>query len=338
MDFNSGQMKWLRKEYDIVPNSDGDETNLIPDTQILTKFPSCYNFSLSTIDSFAYIIGNANPPYPIFYHLDLNNMELSKELNQEGLEKTINSTFIHSTFVCNNRIYILSNICKQNFDSLVIYDPVSGKFYPIKGDTHPTTFRINYTVNEYEGLAYLFGGLNDHCEPLDSMEALDITTYRWCTIETHGEIPPPRHSHVSCLVKNMLYIFGGTNEVSFNDPAPLTDMYVLDLTTMMWIQLSPIGSIPKGNTIAMGIIRENTLILLWSDNEEVKISIYCITTNEWKEINIEGAKPSRRYGAAGLITKEKVMLFGGFSETEYSDIAYCDVLEIKGSGNNSGKK
>eukprot|EP00826_Nyctotherus_ovalis_P063664 TRINITY_DN9337_c0_g5_i1.p1 TRINITY_DN9337_c0_g5~~TRINITY_DN9337_c0_g5_i1.p1 ORF type:complete len:327 (-),score=69.21 TRINITY_DN9337_c0_g5_i1:141-1121(-) len=322
-------MKWLSKEYDIVPEVEAEGTGLIADTQIPYTFPSCYRFSLSAIGTSVYILGSTSQSYPLFYRLDVETLELCEECKREELAKLIDSTFVHSAFVCNERIYILSNVCPQNGNCMAIYDPESQTFYPIKGDTRASTFRMNYTVDEHKGLAYLFGGLNENCEPLNTVEVFDITTYRWHSIETHGEIPPPRHNHVSYRVKDDLYIFGGTNEISFNDPSPLTDMYKLNLTTLTWNQVMMVGNSPRGNALTMGAIKDDMLMALWSDNGEVKASLYSIDRHEWKDISIEGNKPKRRHGVAGLITREKGVLFGGFSEVEYRDVAYCNVLDIK---------
>jgi len=328
MELIGNKMRWLYKEYDIVPKVEGEGIGLIPDTQIPYKFPSCYRFSLSLIGSYAYILGNANQSYPLFYRLDLQTLEIQEECKREKLMKSISPSFIQSTFVCDDHIYILSNICPQNINCMSIYDRESNTFYPIKGDTQASTFRMNYTVNEYKGLAYLFGGLNDHCEPMNTIEAFDITTYRWKNIETNGEIPPPRHNHVSYRIKDDLYIFGGTNEISFNDPTPLVDMYKLNLSTLTWNQMVTFGNGPKGNALAMGAVRDDMLMVLWSDSGEVKTSLYMIDKHEWKEVAVKGEKAKRRHGAAGLITKEKAVLFGGFSEIEYRDVAYCNVLQF----------
>lgn len=334
-DINTKLTKWTHKEYDIIPKQEESETGLISGSQTLEKFPGSYNFSLTPIGNDILILGNINQSYPILYRLDLSTLELKEEIKHSDLSKFISNIFIHTAFTCNDRLYIFHNICPQNPNCLTIYDPESLQFYPIKGDTHASSFRINYTVNEYKGLAYIFGGLNEKCEPLNTVEIFDLATYRWRASAAHGKLPSPRHSHVSCLIKGILYIYGGTSEISFNDPTPLIDLYAFDLSSLIWTKIIPKGQIPKGNSISLGSLNDSTLLLFWSDNGEIKTSIYSIPENEWKELIIEGGKPTRRYGSTGILAKNKGILLGGFSENEYKDVVYCNILDIK---RHTGKK
>ncbi len=330
MDLNLKQMRWTHKEFDIVPSSEEEEkTGLISGTQTLCEFPGCYGFSLSLVGGTAYVLGNISQAHMAFYRLNLQSLELEDVGKSEELQKLSTDTFIHSAFVCNERIYVLYNICPQNLNCLAIYDPPGGAFYQIKGDTHASTFRINYSVNEYKGMAYVFGGLNESCEPLNTLEIFDVTTYRWRAATAHGKLPAPRHCHAACVLKNTLYVFGGTSEVSFKDPEPLTDMHALDLASSTWSQVQAGGNIPKGNAISMGAIDESNLALVWSDKGEVKVSVFNSEKGEWKELGIEGGKPTRRYGCTGLVSGSKIVILGGFSESEYQNVAYANVLELK---------
>lgn len=35
----------------------------------------------------------------------------------------------------------------------------------------------------------------------------------WTEISAQGRVPPPRHSHITCVYKDHLYLFGGQDEL-----------------------------------------------------------------------------------------------------------------------------
>lgn len=114
------------------------------------------------------------------------------------------------------------------------------KLFPIKNvDTKPGSFRINYSATLAGFKIYLLGGLNENNQPTNALEAFDITTYRWEKLITTGKVPTPRHSHVAEVVRDSLYVIGGTksNDI-FDRECYLSEVFILDLNSLVWTQIA----------------------------------------------------------------------------------------------------
>mmetsp|Transcript_31052 Transcript_31052/g.50700 ORF Transcript_31052/g.50700 Transcript_31052/m.50700 type:complete len:773 (+) Transcript_31052:48-2366(+) len=82
------------------------------------------------------------------------------------------------------------------------------------------------------GKVYVFRGGNGR-EYLNDLHALDVETYTWRAVQTHGVAPQQRANHSSALLdhngKSELFIFGG-----WNGSERLNDIHVLDTATSTW--------------------------------------------------------------------------------------------------------
>ena len=92
---------------------------------------------------------------------------------------------------------------------------------------------------------YVFRGGNGR-EYLNDLHALDVETYTWRTVETHGIPPQQRANHSSALLdgadnhgKSELFIFGG-----WNGSERLNDIHILDTTTSTWSTPRVMGVLP----------------------------------------------------------------------------------------------
>ncbi len=54
-----------------------------------------------------------------------------------------------------------------------------------------TSARINYSIATMENKVYLYGGLNDKNDVLDSMEMFDATTYKMAEVKYRLEARVP---------------------------------------------------------------------------------------------------------------------------------------------------
>jgi len=83
------------------------------------------------------------------------------------------------------------------------------------------------------GEVYVFRGGNGR-EYLNDLHALDVESYAWRAVQTHGTAPQQRANHSSALLdrsphKSELFIFGG-----WNGSERLNDIHVLDTETSTW--------------------------------------------------------------------------------------------------------
>jgi hypothetical protein len=193
MEINQPLLKWGKKFYKLplTYEEEEDKDGFHDDDEFenITEIGGMVAHSMNIVDSKIFILGSLSQIKFSAYFLDPTTLELEMPENQIEFSKLGNETnFVHRSIVCNNKIYILQNISPLNHKTAVkivkILDPLTGRVYSIKPDTHPITFRINYTATEYKNEIFVFGGLDHNAEPLNSLEAFDITTYRYTLMST----------------------------------------------------------------------------------------------------------------------------------------------------------
>jgi hypothetical protein len=106
--------------------------------------------------------------------------------------------------------------------------------------------RSSHGISFYKGKLYVHGGEHIARTPISSdvlsvslPDDDDATVPKLLTFQVEkvsGDIPPPRVGHAQVRVKNQLYIFGGRQGIHM-DEAPMNDLYVLDLDTMIWKEI-----------------------------------------------------------------------------------------------------
>ena len=84
--------------------------------------------------------------------------------------------------VLNNRFYVFQNVSPTNPRSVRVVDPDLRRIFeiPLLGSSENgvTTARINYSIAHMSNKVYLYGGLSDQNEVLESMEMFDAMTYK----------------------------------------------------------------------------------------------------------------------------------------------------------------
>lgn len=63
----------------------------------------------------------------------------------------------------------------------------------------------------YQDRIYTFGGFNGiHDEHFNDLYCFDPAQNKWNLVEPLGKLPNPRRRHVSLVIDDCVYIFGGT--------------------------------------------------------------------------------------------------------------------------------
>jgi N-acetylneuraminic acid mutarotase len=134
-------------------------------------------------------------------------------------------------------------------------------------------------------------------------------------VKTDGKRPSPRHCHSGCIIKNDLYIIGGTDEVHLIEPQALDDVYRLNLNTMIWSSIKTQGIPPNLVFHSLHQFDDHQILTLWNSSGVMKISFLDIDSLQWKELLIEPPLPKRRLASQSIFYNNKLFLLGGFSET-----------------------
>ena len=324
MELNVNTLEWNRK---LIRGSENSKIDL-------SNFEGLYNVSINEVGE--ELVGMGTDSEHLMEGLLIHPESLLvtcipafKEFFREMSEHTDQKIVLSKCVTLHNRIYILWNLAPPNLNCVAVFDPVLGRVFPIYGENGTSTFRLKYTASPWQHYIIVFGGLDGEGQPLNTIEIFDITTYRWGTIKTSGKRPSRRHSHSTVVVNDIMYVLGGTVENNLLDPAPLEDLYKLDLTNNVWTPLKTSGISPS-NLVGHSLLPfdDDKLLCIWDSRPYVRVSILFTEVFEWRDVQLESAyKPLFRLGNAALYNKGKLFVFGGFSKLNYNTLV-LDYLDF----------
>jgi len=145
----------------------------------------------------------------------------------------------------------------------------------------------------------VFGGGKDG-GILNSVYELDLDTYAWTLLSTSGTSPSARWSHAGIYdsQEHSMVIFGGRDLGS-----SLNDLWVLDLTTLTWQEITASGPSARMGTRATYIPDENKMIVFggsnnlsmpWPNTHFNDVWEFCFDTQTWTELHPTGDPPMER--------------------------------------------
>ena len=179
---------------------------------------------------------------------------------------------------------------------------------------------MNYAIAQMNNKIYLYGGLNDRNQVLESMEMFDACTYKMTNVKYRLDARAMgRQGHAMIAVdKFNMIIIGGTSEAGFIDPQPLPQqelVYSFDLEASTWhpksSTLGPGSEPAPWNLVYHSLFKVDTqnVGILWYDSVQreeglqrvMRTSIYNMINNTWKTIRLVNndflLEPSYRFGA-----------------------------------------
>ena len=120
---------------------------------------------------------------------------------------------------------------KRSYQSTVVYD---GQLYIYGGEDIKEGRYADLWVLDLED----FFAHED--KELDEKEAEDPDKYHWKQVKTHGEQPGPLAHHRACIINQCMYLFGGIDNHSANNP----HFYSLDMNSFKWTKIEASGDAP----------------------------------------------------------------------------------------------
>ena len=188
----------------------------------------------------------------------------------------------------------------------------------------------------------LFGGLNSSGDNSETWEYYTLT-HTWIKINITGtpgvNFPESREKHkMAYICDSKIILFGGNNL-----PTTYSDTWVYDITTHSWSKMNIVGTegvnFPNarhnhgmaygGNNIAVLFGGYDNSMNLLNDTWE-----YNIEANTWTKIDFTGktegidfpeARTSLALASADYLEDTKIVLFGGYSGSTYSDTWVYDI-------------
>eukprot|EP01017_Pseudomicrothorax_dubius_P039877 TRINITY_DN6174_c0_g1_i1.p1 TRINITY_DN6174_c0_g1~~TRINITY_DN6174_c0_g1_i1.p1 ORF type:complete len:427 (-),score=67.11 TRINITY_DN6174_c0_g1_i1:11-1291(-) len=298
-----------------------------------TSFPKFYRVPCRPINNGAKLmfIGPFNGRLALLY-FDVKQLKFTEIVNlQIADEQQFDPEMIHhECFVKNNSYFLLRNGPTSAKEHVFMFCPTADNtLYGIANyDTSPTKARFLYSgvIPEKDTFRlFLFGGLDLYTmEPLDTLEAFDVSTFRWETISTKGRGPTARHSAAMVCNGQQIFIFGGSQSVDLfspkGDDIP-DDIFILDYISLSWTIVRPCGAAPRSLAhYYIGVDESSSKALfIWGDvhheEPEARVATLDLHSYVWKEVEPATPSPDFRVGASFAFIPETgtIYLYGGFN-------------------------
>lgn len=176
---------------------------------------------------------------------------------------------------------------------------------------------------------YAFGGFDQFTDEVyNHVLKLDLYTLNWTLVDNYGDIPGVRMGHSASLYQgHKLLVYGGENE----HREYLSDVVILDLTTMQWTQPEVQGPQPRGRARHASVVYEDKLFIIGGLTGETNyilddICYLDLKTWTWSRTwSFVG-----RYDHSAWIWGGRLWVFGGLGpEMERSTEIWW--LDLKGS-------
>ena len=190
-------------------------------------------------------------------------------------------------------------------------------------DNIPTTdetgsypsFLMSHTVTPLGAQLYVFGGMVGlgaaRSFTNTSVFVLNVNSHVWRTLDVEMPDEVPRSRHVSFLVGDNLYTFGGANEEYLND------LWHLNFLDEEWEKVYPRGDPPRPRSLAVGELVESMgeFVVFGGIGEGDRLfnDTFCfnVEAQAWTVPKIKGTAPSARYGHASCSAGRTMFVYGG---------------------------
>ncbi|CRG85770.1 Tip elongation aberrant protein 1 [Talaromyces islandicus] len=199
--------------------------------------------------------------------------------------------------------------------------------------------RYGHTLNILGSKLYVFGGQVEGFFFNDlvafDLNALQSPTNKWEFLirNTHeggppaGQIPPARTNHTIITYNDSLYLFGGTNGVTW-----FNDVWSYDPRTNQWTELECNGFIPEPREGHAATLVGDTMYVFGGRNDEGldlgDISAFRIGTRRWFYFQNMGQAPSPRSGHSMTAFGKQIIILAGEPSSGTRDAAELSMAYI----------
>ena len=162
-------------------------------------------------------------------------------------------------------------------------------------------------------------------------EQISNSTFFDYSLDSNTKIfnPPSRKYHMSCLVDNFLYIYGGLDK----DNNYLNDFYKLDVISNRWTLLSVNGTNPGLRARTDMVSRNGNIYMVGGatpSGGDNKVFKYVISTNTWSEITFSNSIFTTSTDHSTVVYQQWLYITGGknFGATFSRDSVYYFDLDL----------
>ena len=174
-------------------------------------------------------------------------------------------------------------------------------------------------VMRIDGIDY---GLNNQLICFDPLRKV------WSNLKCGGVVPSPRHSHVSTVVGDEVYVYGGMEAISC-----LFDLYKLNMTNFSWTQIQTETQIPKF-LCSISPITKSKLVFhgyYSADDENNTTWILDLPSLSWREYTVTMDRHRKGHTSVTWQNSSAIIIGGVMDNTEQQEYQtmYCIRLEPK---------
>lgn len=240
----------------------------------------------------------------------------------------------HTTNLVDDSIYLALgyNEATDNPQQYIYrFDVPTIRWYRLKAYGNQRIILIDHTCDYYDSWNCLlvFGGISSKITWLsNTLFKFDISSMIWTVLKAKGNPPVPRRNHMSSLVENKLYIFGGLG--SFRHALDSLYMLELSFSNLVWSKLEPSSSFNPRRLNGSMVYLNGYLLLLggWPIDREIEgdstteIDLYKLDSNNWLRYSCENI--NHRIGCKAIVNNQNVLVIGG----EFEGVGQ-EYLELK---------
>jgi len=174
-----------------------------------------------------------------------------------------------------------------------------------------TVFRAEDDATKF----YVFGGAD--CDGnRNDVQAFDIVSSMWTTLDVSGAVPSARTFHNGACVGNRLIVYGGGDREA--EPVADKSTYSFDISERRWSVLPVSGDAPKPRHGHLMVSVGQRLFLhggmsgsLFFDD----LHVLDVVKNLWSCARVKSVKPCRRAAHGGFVSGTDVFVFGGMNSS-----------------------
>jgi N-acetylneuraminic acid mutarotase len=185
----------------------------------------------------------------------------------------------------------------------------------------------NHSTILYNRCLYIFGGY-DGKKNHNTLHVYNLETNEWSKPRVFGDEPAGRNGHTATLIENKMYIIGGWLG---SGPFAASDMYILDLDSLLWQQPVTAGSSPGPcNMHSADLIGKMLYIFRGGDGRDYLNDLHAfdVENNTWCFLNATGDNPPPRANHSSAVIGKSLFVFGGWDGSKRLNDLYRLDTEI----------
>ncbi|KAL1925632.1 uncharacterized protein VTP21DRAFT_515 [Calcarisporiella thermophila] len=281
--------------------------------------------TVNVIGELMYVFGgcDAKTCFNTLYILDLDTMSWSKPKTHGEPPPPCRA---HSCTLVDKRLFLFGggDGPVKYFNDLYILNTETLLWTKANTQGQPPTPRRAHSSCFYNNKLYIFGG-GDGMRALNDVYTLDIkdSNYMaWSKLSPRGVPPTSRGYHTSNLVGDKWIIFGGSDGHEC-----FSDVNILDLSTLTWIQVELDRPIPRLSHTATQV---GSYLFIVGGHDGSRYSsdvlLLNLVTMSWETREVYGVAPSGRGYHATTLYDSRLFVFGGYDGHSVFDELY--ILEL----------